>query len=181
MVHCHYPFYILFLVLLFCTTLSVEVQANDNVESAGNILMFILPATGACLTLVQTDSQGTLELAESAALTMGVTYGLKNIINEQRPNGGTRSFPSSHASISFVSAEFVRNRYKWEYGLPMYALASFVAYSRVESKKHYIHDVAAGAAIGIGSSYLFTHPYEGWRIQGETDHKYYGISFNRTW
>ncbi len=42
-------------------------------------------------------------------------------------------------SISFASAEFVRNRYGWRYGLPAYVLASFVAYSRVEANQHYTH------------------------------------------
>jgi membrane-associated phospholipid phosphatase len=40
--------------------------------------------------------------------------------------------------------------------------ATFVAYSRVESRQHYTHDVVAGAAIGIGSSLAFTRPYRGW-------------------
>jgi membrane-associated phospholipid phosphatase len=110
-----------------------------------------------------------------------VTYGLQHTIDAKRPNGKPHSFPSGHTSISFASAEFVRKRYGWEYGLPAYALASFVAYSRVEAKEHYTHDVIAGAAIGIGSSYLFTRPYEGWHIQAEADHKYYGIRLNRTW
>jgi membrane-associated phospholipid phosphatase len=46
----------------------------------------------------------------------------------------------------------------------MYMLAAFVGYSRVESKNHYIHDVAAGAAIGFGSSFLFTKPYPGMKV-----------------
>ncbi len=33
--------------------------------------------------------------------------------------------------------------------VPAYAAASFVAYSRVESREHYPHDVVAGAGIGI--------------------------------
>ncbi len=43
----------------------------------------------------------------------------------------------------------MRKRYGWDYGIPAYAAASFVGYSRVESGKHYAHDVVAGAAIGI--------------------------------
>jgi len=31
--------------------------------------------------------------------------------------------------------------------------------SRIESKNHYFIDVLAGAAIGIGSSYIFTTEY----------------------
>src|SRR5689334_17669590 len=81
----------------------------------------------------------------------------------------------ANASISFASAEFLRKRYGWEYGIPAYALASFVAYSRVESNAHFPHDVIAGAAIGIGSSFLFTHPYKKWVVQADIGRGYYGI------
>ena len=39
-------------------------------------------------------------------------------------------------------------------------LASFTAYSRVEADKHDGWDVFAGAIIGIGSTYIFTTPYQ---------------------
>jgi len=122
-----------------------------------------------------------LQFGESAALTLGATYALKYAIEEERPNGGRHAFPSAHASISFASAEFMHKRYGWKYGIPAYAAALFVAYSRVEARQHYTHDVIAGAVIGIGSSYLFTRPYEGWNIQAEADHKYYGMRLNRIW
>ena len=61
-------------------------------------------------------------------------------------------------------------------------LATFVAFSRAESKRHYTHDVIAGAAIGIGSSYLFTEPYKGWHIQPDVGHHaFYGILISRSW
>ena len=49
------------------------------------------------------------------------------------------------------------------------ALASFVGYSRVESREHYAHDVVAGAAVGILSSCLFTKPYRGWNLELEAE------------
>ena len=75
----------------------------------------------------------------------------------------------------------MRKRYGWQYGIPAYAAALFVAYSRVEARQHHTHDVIAGAAIGIGSSYLFTRPYEGWNIQAAADRKYYGMRLSHTW
>ena len=144
--------YVVLCIISFCLILSVSVQASDNIETAGDVL-----------------------------LTIGTTLGLKYAIKEERPDGGGHSFPSAHASISFTSAEFIRKRYGWEYGLPAYAAALFVAYSRVEARKHYAHDVIAGAAIGIGSSYLFTREYEGWHMQAETDHKYYGMRLSHAW
>ena len=75
----------------------------------------------------------------------------------------------------------MRKRYGWEYGIPAYAAASFVAYSRVEAGEHHPHDVVAGAAIGIMSSYLFTRPYKGWHVELEADGKFYGVSFSHSW
>jgi membrane-associated phospholipid phosphatase len=165
----------------FYLTASVGARAGDSIAEAGDVLQFVLPVTAAGLTLSYWDGNGALEFGESAALTLGVTYGLKYTVNEKRPNGGGQSFPSAHTSISFSSAEFMRKRYGWEYGIPAYAAASFVAYSRVEAGEHHPHDVVAGAAIGIVSSYIFTKPYKGWHIQTDADGKYFGIRLSRAW
>ena len=172
---------VLGLLSIFLSAGPVAAYASDDIETAGDILQFVLPATAGGLTLGFRDYQGTLQFGESAGLTLGVTYALKYTVNETRPNGGTHSFPSAHTSISFSAAEFMRKRYGWEYGIPAYAAASFVAYSRVEANEHYPHDVIAGAAIGIASSYLFTRPYKGWHVQAEAGGKYYGIRLSRAW
>jgi membrane-associated phospholipid phosphatase len=172
---------LLLFVMLSCLAVSVPVQAGDNIETAGDVLMIALPVAAAGLTLGFKDGQGAFQLGESAVLSLGVTYGLKFTIDEKRPNGDNQSFPSAHASISFTSAEFMRKRYGWGYGIPAYAAAIFVAYSRVEAEEHYTRDVIAGAAIGIGSSYLFTQPYKGWHIQPAVDHAYYGIRLSHNW
>lgn len=181
MKHSHLQTKVLLLGILFCLSIVIDVQADGTFKLAGDALVFILPAAAAGLTIVYKDGQGTLQLGESAALAMGVTLGLKYTIEENRPNGEPRSFPSGHTSISFASAEFARNRYGWKVGLLAYVLASFVGYSRVEAKQHYVHDVMAGATIGILSSTLFTRPYEGWHIQAEADHSYYGLRFTHNW
>jgi membrane-associated phospholipid phosphatase len=172
---------ILLFVMLCCLAASVTVQAADTIETAGDVLMVALPLTAAGLTLGFKDGQGAFQLGESAVLSLGVTYSLKYTIDAKRPNGDNHSFPSAHASISFTSAELMRKRYGWDYGIPAYAIATFVAYSRVESDEHYTRDVLAGAAIGIASSYLFAEPYKGWHIQPDVDHAYYGIRLSRNW
>jgi membrane-associated phospholipid phosphatase len=156
-------------------------HASDAIEPAGDVLQFVLPISAGGLTLGLRDYKGTIQFGESFALTEGVTYGLKYTVNETRPNGGSQSFPSAHTSISFCAAEFLRKRYGWEFGVPAYALASFVAYSRVESNQHYPHDVIAGAGIGILSSFIFTRRYKGWSVQAEADGKYYSLTFSRKW
>ena len=172
---------ILLFVMLYCLAAGVDVQAAGSIETVGDVLMIALPTTAAGLTLGFRDGQGALELGKSAALAIGVTYVLKYTIDEKRPNGEDQSFPSAHASISFSSAEFMRKRYGWNYGIPAYVAATFVAYSRVESDQHYTRDVIVGAAIGIASGYLFTEPYKGWHIQPDVDHVYYGVRLTRSW
>jgi membrane-associated phospholipid phosphatase len=167
--------------MFYCTAFGFNVQAADSIETAGNILVIALPVAAAGLALSFRDGQGALELGKSAALMLGLTYGLKFTIDEKRPNGDNQSFPSGHASTSFASAEFLRKRYGWEYGIPAYVAATFIAFSRAESKQHYTHDVIAGAAIGIGSSYLFTKPYRGWHIQPDVGDEYYGILLSYSW
>jgi membrane-associated phospholipid phosphatase len=163
--------------LLFSSICSTH--AKSGVETAGDILQFVLPGAAAGLTLGHRDMEGAVEFGESAAVTLGTTYLLKYTVDEKRPNGGDQSFPSGHTSISFSAAEYMRKRYGLEYGIPAYGLASFVAYSRVEAGQHHPHDVIAGAAIGIVSSYVFTKPYKGWQFEPLADGKWYGFRLTR--
>jgi hypothetical protein len=188
-------------LVLFVSSL-LRLQAADAIQTAGDILQVVLPLTAGGLTLGYSrsegngkvadflgraedrlglgyrDTQGTVQLAETLGLTLGTTYVLKYAVNETRPNGGSQSFPSGHTSISFSAAEFMRKRYGWGYGIPAYGLASFVGYSRVEAREHYAHDVVAGAAIGIFSSYIFTRPYKGWHVEAEAGGRYYVCNDN---
>jgi len=166
--------------LLLCVAARIEARADD-IKTAGDALQVVLPATAAGMTLIYKDGVGALQLGGSAALTLGVTYSLKYTVHETRPDGGSRSFPSGHTSISFSASEFMRERYGWEYGIPAYVAATFVGYSRVESRRHYTRDVVAGAAIGTGSSFLFTRPYKGWQVQLDSETRYYGIKLIRGW
>ena len=142
----------------------------DGIQAAGDILQYAMPATAAGITAVHRDWQGTWQFAEAFAVQGVTVLALKNTVYETRPNGeGHQSFPSGHAAVTFASAEFLRERYGWAYGAPAYALAAFTGYSRVESDHHYWHDVAAGAGIGIVSSWLFTTSYKDWTIQPTAD------------
>ena len=170
-----------FTLLLFLVATGTG-HAGRAIETAGDVLVLALPAIAGGVTLAHRDTDGLLQLVESGALALGTTYALKYAVSEERPNHeDDHSFPSAHSSVSFVSAEYLRKRYGWEYGLPAYAVAAFVAYSRVESDHHYAHDVIAGAAIGIGSAYFFTRPYAGWNIQPVADSGQYGVRVSRNW
>ncbi len=138
-------------------------------EESGDILQLALPATGALISILKKDYEGTKQLAFSYGTTIALTYALKHTIHKQRPEGRNRfdSFPSGHTSSAFSGASFIQRRYGWGYGIPAYVLASIVGISRIEAPDGYHDkwDVLAGAAIGIGSTYLFTKPYEEPRLE----------------
>jgi len=171
---------VVLVALWLSLAVSVAAYAGDRLTAAGDVLQYMLPATAAGLILLSKDAQGAWQFGESAALTLGATYALKYAVEERRPHGGGESFPSAHASIAFSAADFLRKRYGWAYGVPTYALASVVAYSRVEARAHHPQDVIAGAAIGIVSSYFFTRSDHGWQVQAAADRRAYGIRVSRT-
>lgn len=74
---------------------------------------------------------------------------IKPIVNEKRPNGGSHSFPSGHSTTAFAFASFVAAEHPWYAGVSAYMLASYVGYCRIQDNYHYLHDVMAGATIGI--------------------------------
>jgi membrane-associated phospholipid phosphatase len=145
------------------------------------VLNVVLPAAAAVATIGHHDGAGAKQLAVSLGVTWGLTFVLKRATNETRPNGGNYSFPSGHSSSSFASAEFMRRRYGWKWGAPAYAAAAFVAYSRVESRMHYTHDVIAGAAIGVASSFIFTKPHKNWTATVSGDTRGAQFTFTRVW
>lgn len=66
------------------------------------------------------------------------------------------SFPSGHSASAFAFVTGVALE-KPVVGVPLYALASAVAYSRVYVGVHYPSDVIAGAAIGTGVALATRH------------------------
>lgn len=155
------------LILSFCLlTCSLSAQtipvsnSRKAVRTSGDIGAVLLPVAGLTAILLEKDWQGLKQGIYSGATTLGMTYALKYLVKKQRPDhSDTHSFPSMHSSVSFAAASFIQKRYGWKWGIPAYTLSTYIAWSRVYAKKHDGWDVLAGAAIGIGSSYLFTRPY----------------------
>ena len=101
----------------------------------------------------------------SEVIAEGVSFGLSHVVREQRPNKSDwHSFPSDSTAVSFSAASYLQIRYGWDYGLPAYALAAFVGYSRVEAKEHHWGYVLAGAVIGWGASELTTVRFRNFAI-----------------
>lgn len=138
----------------------------DGVESAGDVLAVALPLFAGGLTLTKRDEngawdkQGLWQFVQSYGVTVGLTFALKAIIDSERPNHRDNdSFPSGHTSSAMSAASFMDHRYGWKYGLPAYALAGFVAYSRVDADEHHPRDVIAGALLAWGVDHVFTNRY----------------------
>jgi membrane-associated phospholipid phosphatase len=89
------------------------------------------------------------DLVRAQLIAEGLTIGMKQSFRRPRPEGSGYSFPSGHTTVSFASATVLQRHYGWKLGLPAYGVASYVALSRVQMRRHYLSDVAFGAALGI--------------------------------
>ena len=139
----------------------VEISGSRKaVRTSGDVLAFVTPVASLTTVLVLQDWKGLKQGALAGVSTIGMTYALKYLIKKERPDGSDKhSFPSMHTSVSFTGAAFIQRRYGWKWGIPAYAIASYVGWSRTYAKKHDWWDVVAGAALGAGSAYIFTRPF----------------------
>ncbi len=151
------------LVALCCFVFSMQAQEIDGsrkaVRTSGDVLVFATPVASLATVLILQDWEGLKQGVLAGVTTLGATYALKYIVKKERPDhSDNRSFPSMHTSVSFAGAAFIQRRYGWKWGIPAYVLSTYVGWSRVYGKKHDWWDVATGAIIGAGSSYIFTRP-----------------------
>ncbi|WP_418603103.1 phosphatase PAP2 family protein [Hwangdonia sp.] len=132
-------------------------------EGSGDVLQIGLPVIAGLTTIIKKDWEGTKQFALSYGTGFIVTHSLKKIIRKERPEGRNLfdAFPSGHTTSAFSGASFIQRRYGWKYGKWAYLGAAIVGVSRMKGPDgwHDKWDVLAGAAVGIGSTYLFTSPY----------------------
>lgn len=82
-----------------------------------------------------------------------VSNGLKYTVRETRPDTGARNaFPSGHTALAFTGAELTRLEYGNAIGAAAYGVATAVGVLRILNDRHNVHDVLAGAGIGIISA-----------------------------
>ena len=130
-------------------------------ENLGTDVAIALPLIAGGIALAKDDWKGTAQLGVDTVATVGLAYGLKHIIHEQRPDkSDNMSMPSDTTALAFAPANFLWDRYGWQYGIPAYAAATFVAWSRVDAQKHHWYDVTASAALAFGVSKIFTTRYQ---------------------
>lgn len=122
-------------------------------DYAGQLIPNVLYVGGALLASHFGNAAGgrraqvmTMATAEAALLTTAI----KLVVREERPNHSARnSFPSGHATTIFAFAAVIQAEHGWVYGVPAFALAGFTGFSRINDNMHYLHDVLAGATIGL--------------------------------
>jgi membrane-associated phospholipid phosphatase len=91
-----------------------------------------------------------LDLLRAQIVTQSLTYGLKYATRRERPDGSDGySFPSGHASTTFASATVLERHLGWKFAVPTYAVATYVAASRLHENRHYMSDVVFGAGVGL--------------------------------
>ena len=96
------------------------------------------------------------DLVRAQIVNTVLTQGIKIAVGRTRPDGTRFSFPSGHASSSFATAAVLQRRLGWKVGAPAFAMATYVAASRLQENKHYPSDVVFGAALGIVSGRAVT-------------------------
>jgi membrane-associated phospholipid phosphatase len=115
----------------------------------------IVPVMGALFVAGRFSPQGrfraaTYDFAQAMIVNGAYSGLLKYTVRRERPDGSDKlSFPSGHTSTAFSLATVANHHYGWKVGVPAYALASCIGLTRIESNRHNLSDVLAGATLGI--------------------------------
>jgi hypothetical protein len=143
---------------LACGSLPAVAQVHAQPDPIGDALQYIVPLGAAGMTWYHHDLEGTKQLGVSFLVSQGTTEVLKHAIDQPRPDGTGYGMPSGHTSAVFSAAAFVHRRYGFGEAWPFYILATVTAYERVHTNHHTTEQVIGGAAVGVASSFIFTHP-----------------------
>lgn len=106
------------------------------------------------------------DLIRAQALNAVLTRGLKFVSGRRRPSGGRESLPSGHASASFATASVLGSHFGPKVGIPAYATAAFIGWTRVRDNAHWLTDVIVGGAIGaaVGRTVTRGHEPTSWMV-----------------
>ena len=123
------------------------------------------------------------DLIRAQMLNGLLTTTLKVAVDRTRPTGGAHGFPSGHTSAAFATAAVLDGHYGWKAGVPAYALASFVGWTRVRDNVHFLSDVVIGSTIGVvvGRAVTSGHRQRSWSIAPAPAPGGTGIVFFRNW
>jgi membrane-associated phospholipid phosphatase len=154
------------------------------------ILNVGLAASGLKTKNTRADRLGIFVLG--TGIYVVATQGLKYAINETRPNGAERSFPSGHAATAFFGATLLAKEYGENYpwiAVGGYTIAGTTAVLRMANNQHWASDVLMGAGIGIVSAEIASYLYpkiksklfnskSAWNFEPQTAPNYYVARLN---
>lgn len=147
------------MLILACGSLPAHAE-HGVIQHTTDVLAFAPSVTSLAKVITDNDFNGLLQLGFSSATTILVNYGLEHHIDKASPTADNyHSFPSTHTASAFNGATFLTRHYGWKWGVPAYAVATYVAWGRVECRRHDIWDVLGGAAIGAGCALIYTRPF----------------------
>jgi membrane-associated phospholipid phosphatase len=138
---------------------------DQGLQDAGKGVAIALPLVAGGISLYKHDWNGAADLVLATGATVGTSYLLSHFVKEDRPychglqGCDDRAFPSNTAALAFAPAQYLWNRYGWEYGVPAYAAAGFVGASRVISREHSVLDVATSGVISWTYNWIITGRY----------------------
>jgi hypothetical protein len=134
---------------------------SDFFDIAGNPFTH-LGATGIWYLLSEDNRVGqerAWTMLSALVLTDATTFGLKAIVNTERPNGDNFAFPSAHTASSFCAASVLDEFYGPQVGVPAYIGACLVGWRMMDSGDHWASDVLFGGTLGyiVGHSVAAKH------------------------
>jgi membrane-associated phospholipid phosphatase len=138
-------------------------KSTDGLWKAGHILgsteVMLAASTATYLIGRATGARRAQHLGmdeiEAAILSEAFTQGIKIAVRRDRPRqidgtqSHTYSFPSGHSMLTFAAATVLQQHLGYRAAIPTYAVASYVAMSRLHDNRHYASDVIFGAAMGV--------------------------------
>jgi membrane-associated phospholipid phosphatase len=107
-----------------------------------------------------------MDLLRAQIITEMLVQPIKFATGRERPDGSdSRSFPSGHAAVTFAGATVLERHLGWRSSFVAYAVATYVAASRLHDNRHYLSDVAFGAAVGtIAGRTVTQHGQDNWSV-----------------
>ncbi len=106
------------------------------------------------------------DLLRSLIVSQALTQGIKVVVRRDRPTGECCAFPSGHASATFATASVLERHLGFRGAWPTFAVAAYVATSRLHDNRHFLSDVLFGSALGIAS---------GWTVVGRHGRSNYAL------
>ena len=171
--------------LLLALSLLVPGRATLAADAmSGHIVMALLPLSGITAAYLQNDQEGKKQWLRNIGANQIIISIARIGFNEaeigQRPEGGGYGFPSGHVAVAGAGASYWQERYGWEYGIPAWLAAGYVAWVRVDQNNHHWRDVIASGVISYGIGKLFITPQDASYIAPVIGPDWLGLRWERS-